>query len=375
MPKVTVVIPNFNHGRYIGEAIDHVVRQTFRDWELIVADDGSTDDSMDVLSRYQPRVKIIRSAHKGPAAARNRAIEATDSEYIAFMDADDLCEAGKFELQIRRLEGERLDLVASSLSFIDECGWPIPGLWTCPPNARNDYRASLLERNWIGTPSVMLRRSVLETTGLFDVQFSHAEDYDLWLRIGHAHSIGYIEAPLVQCRRHAGNTSIDIGSHQRFERIALQKVDPDSAWQAFGRLYTEPRERDAAWVWFLLRSGNPAFSREVHAALGRNPHSSSLRFALGVFHYDSGEYEKSRDAFAGIKEQDAASTHNIGVVSALCGNLEDARTRLSDALRLRSGYYDARYNLEALKSGGELRLTRRPLRASLVPMRASARKG
>jgi glycosyltransferase involved in cell wall biosynthesis len=375
VPKITVVIPNYNHGRYIGETIDHIVRQTFEDWELVVVDDGSTDDSLDVLSRYQPRVQVIRAGHHGPAAARNRAIEATDSEYIAFMDADDLCEAGKFELQMRRLEGEQLDLVASALSFIDAMGWPIPGLWASPPNARNGYWASLLERNWIGTPSVMLRRSVLETTGLFDTQFSHAEDYDLWLRIGRAHSIGYIEAPLVQCRRHAGNTSIDIDSHQRFERIALQKVDPDSARQAFGRLYPGQQERDAAWVWFLLRSGNPAFGQEAHAALARNPHSTSVRFALGVFHYDSGDYEKSRTTFMGIREQDAASTNNAGVISVLCGDLEDARMRFIAALRLREGYYDARHNLDALKSGGKLTLTRRPLRANLVPMRERARKG
>ena len=73
MPRISVVIPNYNHARYIAETIDHVVRQTFRDWELIVVDDGSTDASLDVLSRYQPRVTFLRSEHKGPAAARNLA--------------------------------------------------------------------------------------------------------------------------------------------------------------------------------------------------------------------------------------------------------------------------------------------------------------
>lgn len=341
---------------------------------MIVADDGSTDASLDVLSRYQARITIIRSEHKGPAAARNRAIEVSDSEYIAFMDADDLCEPRRLDLQLRKLENQNLDLVASALSFIDEWGWPIPGLWACPPNARNHYWGSLLERNWIGTPSVMLRRSALRSAGLFDEEFTHSEDYDLWLRIGHSHSIGYIEAPLVQCRRHPGNTSIDIDSHQQFERKALQKVNPDYAWQAFNRLYSAQDERDEAWVGFLLRRGSPAFLEEVHSALGRNPRSSVLRFALGVFQYDSGEYEKARATFVGIQETDAASMHNAGVVSALCGDVPEARMKLANALRLRPGYYDARYNLEALNSGNKLRITRRPLRTNLVPMREIARK-
>ena len=341
---------------------------------MIVADDGSTDASLDVLRGYRPRITIIRGEHKGPAAARNRAIEATDSEYIAFMDADDLCEPRRLDLQLRKLENQNLDLVASALRFIDEWGWPIPGLWACPPNARNHYWASLLERNWIGTPSVMLRSSALRSAGLFDEEFTHAEDYDLWLRIGRSHSIGYIEAPLVQCRRHGSNTSIDIDSHQRFERKALQKVNPAEARQAFNRLYSAEQELDEAWIGFLLRSGRPDFLEEAHSALARNPRSSVLRFALGVFHYDSGEYEKARATFVGIQETDAASMHNAGVVSALCGDMPEARMKLRNALRLRPGYYDARFNLEALNRGNKLRITRRPLRTSLVPMRETAGK-
>ena len=199
MPRISVVIPNYNHAAYIVETLDHIVRQTLRDWELVVIDDGSTDASLEILSRYQSRLRVLRSEHRGPAAARNIGIAATDAEYIAFIDADDLCEPRRFELQIHKLQNENLDLVASALSFIDAQGWPIPGLWTCPPHARRDYWASLVERNWIGTPSVMLRRSVLSSTGVFDEEFTHAEDYDLWLRVGRSYSIGILNGE--RCRR------------------------------------------------------------------------------------------------------------------------------------------------------------------------------
>src|SRR5262245_3195106 len=115
MPRVSVVIPNYNHAAYIGETLDHVVKQTFRDWEMIVVDDGSTDASLKVFEGY-PRLTVLRSEHKGPAAARNIGIAASDSEYVAFMDADDLCHSRRLELQVHKLETQKLDFVASALS-------------------------------------------------------------------------------------------------------------------------------------------------------------------------------------------------------------------------------------------------------------------
>ena len=369
MPRISIVIPNYNHAAYIVEALDHVANQTFQDFEVIVVDDGSTDASVEVVSQHRLPLTVLRSEHKGPAAARNKGIAASDSEYIAFMDADDLCQSRRLELQVQKLENEKLDMVASALSFIDAQGCPIPGLWACPPHARRNYWASLVERNWIGTPSVMLRRSILPSTGVFDEKFTHAEDYDLWLRVGRSHSIGFIETPLIQCRRHESNTSRNTESHKYFERKALQKIDPAEAYEAFARLYPAEHERDESWIGFLLRSANPRFLDEAHRALARNPRSSVVRFALGVFHFDSGNYERSRATFLGIPEQDAASIHNAGVTSALCGDFAFARLKLTDALRVRPEYYDARCNLEALRSGEPLRLTRRPLRTDLIPIR------
>src|SRR5207249_6478764 len=174
---------------------------------------------------------------------------------------------------------------------------------------------------------------------------------------------------LIQCRRHPANTSMDTESHRYFERRALQKVDPAEAHDAFGRLYAAEQERDEAWIGFLLRSANSRFLDEAHRALARNSRSSLVRFALGVFHYDSGNYEKARATFLGIPDQDAASIHNAGVTSALCGDFAFARLKLCDALTLRPGYYDAQHNLEALTGGNQLRLTRRPLRTNLIPIR------
>jgi len=370
MPSVTIVMPVYNHAGYVEQALASLYKQTYRDFEIVAVDDGSTDRTMSILNRERERIRVIESDHSGPAAARNRALKATDSEFVAFMDADDLCSPDRLRLQIERLK--TLDMVASALTFIDAGGEPLPGYWKCPPEASNDYWGSLLERNWVGTPSVTIRRNVLNTSGLFDEGFTHAEDYDLWLRIGRRHSIGFLDSPLVQCRRHSSNTSIDIGSHQSFERMALQKIDSQEAWQAFRRIYPtfKDEQRNAeAWIWFLLRRGDFSFPEEAVRARAKHPQSTSIQFAVGVFQYDSGAYEDAKSSFDLLKELDVSARHNMGVIYASLGNRTAATAHLRAALELHPGYYDAQYNLKALGHGQDVRLTRRPLRQVPVPMR------
>jgi GT2 family glycosyltransferase len=368
MPRVVIVLPVFNHETYLEHAIGSLYAQDYSDFQIAAVDDGSQDGSLDMLNRHGRRLLVIESAHRGPAAARNAAIQATDSELVAFMDADDLCRPQRLRLEIERLESEKRDLVASALDFIDAHGRPLPGLWRCPAGASNDYWGALLERNWIGTPSVLVRRDVFYRTGLFDETFTHAEDYDLWLRIGQEHSIGYVDTALVQCRRHPTNTSKNASSHQRFERLALQKVEPAKAHAAFHRLYPDGRRQAEAWIWFLLRRGDPAFRREICCAIQQYPESPALRFAVGVFQYDCGEFEYAMKTFDSIKNRDVCALHNLGVIQARCGDPASAELQIREALRRRSDYHDARYNLAALQSGRQLRLTRRTLRQDPLPL-------
>jgi glycosyltransferase involved in cell wall biosynthesis len=368
MPRVTIVLPVYNHERYLEEAICSLYAQDYEDYQIVAVNDGSTDGSLEILRRHQSRVLVIDSEHQGPAAARNLGIQATDSEFVAFMDADDRCAPERLHLEVEKLERQKLDLVASALDFIDGHGQVLPGMWTCPAEAAHDYWGALLDRNWIGTPSVMMRRNALNAAGLFNETFTHGEDYDLWLRAGRTHSIGYIDSALVHCRRHAANTSMSIGSHQHFERMALRNVDRQEALEAFNRLHMQPQRRAEAWIWFLLRRGDASFSEEASRAMAEHPYSRLLRFALGVFQYDCGEYEEALATFDSLKESDASALHNLGLVHAQRGDVCAAESHLEAALKLQPGYHDAQYNLAALRSGQAVRLTRRPLRQHVVPM-------
>ena len=359
MPRITVVLPVYNHQHYVEQTLHSLLAQDYSDFQIVAVDDGSSDASLEILNRHRSHLAVIQNSHAGPAAARNRALDATDSEFVAFMDADDLCSPERLRVQMEKIEVENLDLAASALSFIDSSGQQLPGVWARPGIAARDHWASLLERNWIGTPSVMLRRSAIESVGLFDETFTHSEDYDLWLHISRSHSIGYVDTPMIQCRRHSANTSNNIASHQHFERLALQKVSVSEAHAAFGRLYPEPLQRDEAWIWFLLRSGNPTFAEESESSLIRHPGSHSLRFARGVFQYDAGLHHAALVTFQTL--DDPASLNNAAILRG------DVRC-LEAALHLRPDYHDAQYNLAALQRGDELRLTRRPLRESLVPV-------
>jgi glycosyltransferase involved in cell wall biosynthesis len=368
MARVTVVLPVYNHERYLPEALDSIYSQDYSDYQIVAIDDGSSDSSLRILSENRGRITLIEAAHHGAAAARNTAIRAADSEFVAFIDADDVWTPARLRESVERFHNGKVDLLASALSFIDANGKELAGSWACPPEGANDYWGALLERNWIGTPSVSVRRKTLDEVGCFDKTFTHAEDYDLWLRVGLGHTIDYIPTPLVRCRRHSSNTSLNIVAHQKFERIALQKVDPAQAHAAFYRLYAASDRRAEAWIWFLLRSANPAFPAEIRCALESHPQSHSLRFALGIYQADNGEYEAAMRTFRELKDRDAASLHNLAVLMALCGNPRAAVSYLHLALLCRPEYHDAQYNVAAIREGRQLRLTRRPFRQQVIAM-------
>lgn len=186
IPKVSVIIPAYNSARFLKEAIGSVFAQTYGDYEIIVIDDGSTDNTKEVLAPYLGRIKYIYQQNQGASSARNTGIRHSQSEYIAFLDADDIWLPEMLRIQVDYLNhNQKIALIYSLALWIDVNGKPL--------NKKNRLKRSLpagdvfnilYVRNFIITPSsVMIRKRILDIVGSFDESLTHAEDHELWLRI------------------------------------------------------------------------------------------------------------------------------------------------------------------------------------------------
>jgi glycosyltransferase involved in cell wall biosynthesis len=178
------VIPAFNQARFLPAAIESAVAQTCRDREIIVVDDGSTDDTPDVARRYGDAVRYVQQANKGLAGARNTGIEHARGEFVALLDSDDVWLPGFLEHMLGVADAQpQAAVYFSAWRYIDSAGNPLPE----PPHAHavppSDFYRTLLRANFIVPSSVMMRRQAVVAAGLFDETFRRLEDWELWIRL------------------------------------------------------------------------------------------------------------------------------------------------------------------------------------------------
>jgi len=190
MPYISVIIPVYNQAHYIRDAVKSVATQTYTDWELVVVDDGSTDNSPSVLSELAssvPRTSVIRQENQGRAAARNTGLEAAAGSLIVFLDADDQLYPHKLERQVTFLqEHPDVGVVYSDVMLCDETGQELVrhSLANMPHHPSGRIVESLFLRNSIPIHSAMVRRTCIEQAGVFDENLPQGtEDWDFWIRL------------------------------------------------------------------------------------------------------------------------------------------------------------------------------------------------
>ena len=206
-PKVSIIIPTHNRGDYIGDALQSIIAQTLPDWEAIVVDDGSTDDTEVIVKSYtNSRIRYIYQENKGVAAARNAGLKTTWGSYIAFLDSDDLFLPNKLELQVNFLEAQPdLGLVAGGFIGIDREKRVVNEVHPWLSSATFELS------DWIdGCPfivnAVLIRREWLERVDFFDENMRYVEDWDLWLRLSLAGCrMGWIKKVVCYYRLHNDN--------------------------------------------------------------------------------------------------------------------------------------------------------------------------
>jgi len=226
--RVSVVIPAYNAASTIEETLASVFRQTVPDVEVVVVDDGSTDQTASVLARYGDRIRVLNKVNEGrPAAARNAGVRAARGHYIAFLDADDLWAEEKLALQIAVLDQDpALGLVYTADTTIDARGTEL-SVNPCLPDARGRIYELLSVRNVMVGSSVMIRRQAFDEAGGFDEDLTSVENWDLWIRIARRWAIEYIDQPLTLYRVHEGNRSGNVELRRRnVFRVLAKHHDP-----------------------------------------------------------------------------------------------------------------------------------------------------
>ncbi len=197
-PLVSIILPSYNRAKILKRAIQSVIDQTFSDFELIIVDDCSKDNTEEVVKNFHDhRIKLIRhERNKGAVAARNTGIKASKGKYVAFQDSDDEWLPQKLEKQIKVFEQGPSNLGVVYTSF-----WLIDGNQKriSPPafikHTEGDIHRTLLEYNFIGTPMAVVRRESFEKEGLFE-NLPRLQEWDLWLRISKRYRFAHINEPL-----------------------------------------------------------------------------------------------------------------------------------------------------------------------------------
>jgi glycosyltransferase involved in cell wall biosynthesis len=229
---ISVVIPTHNRRRLLARALDSVLSQTVKADEILVIDDGSTDDTDRFVAKTYPQVRLLRQENLGVSAARNAGIRAARGELIAFLDSDDEWLPRKLERQLEAMESSP----SSLLCHTDEI-WIRRGRRVNPMKKHRKFGGWIFERTLplcvISPSSVVAERRLLDDVGLFDESLPACEDYDLWLRVCSRFPVLFLDEPLIV--KHGGHEDQLSRRHWGMDRFRIQ---------ALQKILAEPHLRD-----------------------------------------------------------------------------------------------------------------------------------
>jgi hypothetical protein len=223
LAPVSVIIPTYNSAAYLGEAIDSALAQALPPRQIIVVDDGSTDQTPQLIQRYASRVQYVRQTNQGVSAARNRGLELANQPLVAFLDADDVWHPLKLKVQIAAMNAIPSLVLLGTRSF----DWParsMPRSRGCPAVGHVSWR-QLVVKNRLVTSSVVVRRDAIEKAGIFDTSLQGPEDRDMWLRLARLGGVANLDQPLTGYREVHGSVSKQAARCHTSMRRIIQKLD------------------------------------------------------------------------------------------------------------------------------------------------------
>lgn len=230
MPEaiVSILVPVYNGDQYISEAIESALAQTYQNFELLIVNDGSTDNSKSIIMNYlgDSRIRYFEQQNAGVAATRNLAIKHAKGKYIGFLDQDDCWLPDKLSTQVQFLEThQEFAFIHSRQGYIQADGTLIshyPKDWVA--DLHGECFVELFKRNRIAVLTVLLRKNVIDEIGYFNETVSRVDDYELWLRICSKYPIGFQDKKLALYRCHETNASHDYVKMEQAELSALESL-------------------------------------------------------------------------------------------------------------------------------------------------------
>jgi len=283
---VSVVIPAYNADPWIAETLDSVLEQTFRDFEVIVVDDGSTDQTPELAASYGDQIRYLHKENGGTPSARNAGIRAARGSYIAFVDADDLWRPEKLEIQMQLFHDDP-DLAwvySSAILFEEQVNQLLYRVNQGMKMYAGDILRPLLLSSFICSATPVIRRDVFDTVGYFEESFPHSDEWDMWLRIAAKYEVGFVDQPLAKHRIHA-NSKIGRMNFEFCYRARLTVVE-NAVSRNPDRL-SDLRERAIASVctgmgqWMLKRK-DPVAARKMFARAIHLHHSDIRSFGYWI---------------------------------------------------------------------------------------------
>ncbi len=264
MINFSVIIPVYNAEDYIEQSLRSVFAQTYQDFEIIVIDDGSTDNTAEVVSKFADRqnLQYLRQANAGPAAARNKGIKEASGQYIAFLDSDDFWHPQKLEAHWDHLQsspnvGLSFNWFEVFYDCLTESDEKVVKPWFSQPTKTILNWEDFLERNWTGTSSTVVVRAECLRDKQFDARFRTGEDYYLWLEIARSGwKIGFIPQALTVYRKRPSSLTVNY-LQIALDELYVAKELPDSFDQRVQRALKRAISRrrvDVAWAYF--KTGN-----------------------------------------------------------------------------------------------------------------------
>jgi glycosyltransferase involved in cell wall biosynthesis len=266
MPLVSVIIPSYNAMAYLPETVESVLQQSFKDWELLIVDDGSADHTVSWASELtDPRIRVFSQENQGTPGARNSGLNAANGKFVAFLDSDDIWESKKLEMQIECMESNlSLGLVDTWAVLTDTQGRLLNQV--IQSETEGNAILALLERNTVCCGSTpLVRRECFERCGNFSCDLLYVEDWDMWLRLALHYPFGIVRKALVRYRQHPNSKSRNWQKMGLDSLTLLERIRPYLPTQYMPTLDLRLAQINMHLAYCFLQERNEAEASIYHA--------------------------------------------------------------------------------------------------------------